>query len=95
MVNILVSACLLGVNCKYNGNNNYNEDVLKLKKYFKAPLDTGKKEIIIKASFGNGRQTRPAKRFNVRPYMTGSVTSGARLMIGGLHDEHLSSYRFR
>ena len=34
MVNILISACLLGVNCKYNGNNNYNEDVLKLKKYF-------------------------------------------------------------
>ena len=34
MLNILVSACLLGVNCKYNGNNNYNEDVLKLKKYF-------------------------------------------------------------
>ena len=34
MVNILVSACLLGENCKYNGNNNYNEDVLKLKKYF-------------------------------------------------------------
>ncbi|MFR2021700.1 MAG: hypothetical protein ACLS6G_14965, partial [Christensenellales bacterium] len=67
----------------------------KTKKIFSKPLDTGKKEIIIKASFGNGRQTRPAKRFNVRPYMTGSVTSGARLMIGGLHDEHLSSYRFR
>lgn len=29
-VKILVSACLLGQNCKYNGGNNKNEDVLKL-----------------------------------------------------------------
>lgn len=28
MEKILVSACLLGVNCKYNGENNYNEKVL-------------------------------------------------------------------
>ena len=26
---ILVSACLLGENCKYNGGNNYNPDVVK------------------------------------------------------------------
>lgn len=26
---ILVSACLLGVNCKYNGNNNLNDKVIK------------------------------------------------------------------
>lgn len=26
---ILVSACLLGVNCKYNGNNNLNNKVIK------------------------------------------------------------------
>lgn len=26
---ILVSACLLGINCKYNGNNNKNEKVIK------------------------------------------------------------------
>jgi len=26
---ILVSACLLGVNCKYNGKNNYNEKLVK------------------------------------------------------------------
>lgn len=26
----LVSACLLGINCKYNGKNNRNEKVLKL-----------------------------------------------------------------
>lgn len=25
---IIVSACLLGINCKYNGNNNKNENVL-------------------------------------------------------------------
>lgn len=25
----IVSACLLGENCKYNGENNYNEDVIK------------------------------------------------------------------
>lgn len=25
---ILVSACLLGVNCKYNGENNYHEEIL-------------------------------------------------------------------
>lgn len=29
-MNILVSACLLGVNCKYSGKNNRNEDVLRL-----------------------------------------------------------------
>lgn len=28
--NILISSCLLGKNCKYNGGNNYNVDVLKL-----------------------------------------------------------------
>lgn len=26
---VLVSACLLGVNCKYNGGNNYKEELLK------------------------------------------------------------------
>lgn len=30
MEKIAVSACLLGVNCKYSGGNNKNEDVLKL-----------------------------------------------------------------
>ena len=25
---IIVSACLLGINCKYNGDNNKNENVL-------------------------------------------------------------------
>ena len=29
MEKVLVSACLLGVNCKYNGGNNKNEKVLK------------------------------------------------------------------
>lgn len=29
MEKVLVSACLLGVNCKYNGNSNKNEKVLK------------------------------------------------------------------
>lgn len=28
---ILVSACLLGENCKYNGSNNLNQEVLRLK----------------------------------------------------------------
>lgn len=27
---ILVSACLLGINCKYNGNNNLNSKVIQL-----------------------------------------------------------------
>lgn len=31
---ILVSACLLGENCKYNGTNNKNEDVLALTDVF-------------------------------------------------------------
>ena len=30
--NILVSACLLGDNCKYNGGNNYNQNVVDLVK---------------------------------------------------------------
>lgn len=29
---ILVSACLLGENCKYNGTNNYNKDVVEFVK---------------------------------------------------------------
>ena len=29
---IMVSACLTGENCKYNGGNNQNERVLKLMK---------------------------------------------------------------
>ena len=36
---ILVSACLLGVDCKYSGGNNYNEKVLKyLKDYEVIPI---------------------------------------------------------
>jgi len=33
---ILVSACLAGINCKYNGGNNYNEKVFNLVKEGKA-----------------------------------------------------------
>lgn len=33
---VLVSACLCGVNCKYNGGNNLREEVLKLLKEGKA-----------------------------------------------------------
>ncbi len=33
---IIVSACLCGVNCKYNGGNNLNEKVLQLLKQGKA-----------------------------------------------------------
>ncbi len=29
---ILVSACLIGLNCKYNGKNNYNERIFELVK---------------------------------------------------------------
>ena len=32
MMMILVSACLLGENCKYNGGNNYNVDVVEFVK---------------------------------------------------------------
>lgn len=36
---ILVSACLLGENCKYNGGNNKNEDVIALgEKYDLVPI---------------------------------------------------------
>ena len=31
---ILVSACLLGENCKYSGGNNFNPKVVALKEYF-------------------------------------------------------------
>lgn len=30
MAVLLVSACLLGINCKYNGGNNLNDEALKL-----------------------------------------------------------------
>ena len=33
---IIVSACLCGINCKYNGENNYNEKIAKLLKEGKA-----------------------------------------------------------
>ncbi|MBO4293331.1 MAG: DUF523 domain-containing protein [Clostridia bacterium] len=33
---ILVSACLAGINCKYNGGNNYNEKIFKMVKNGKA-----------------------------------------------------------
>lgn len=33
---ILVSGCLAGINCKYNGGNNYNKDVFNLVKEGKA-----------------------------------------------------------
>lgn len=33
---ILVSACLVGLNCKYNGKNNYNEKIFELVKEGKA-----------------------------------------------------------
>ena len=33
---ILVSACLVGLNCKYNGKNNYNEKIFNLVKEGKA-----------------------------------------------------------
>lgn len=36
---IAVSGCLLGINCKYNGKSNYNEEILKLKeKYEIVPI---------------------------------------------------------
>ncbi|WP_027626883.1 DUF523 domain-containing protein [Clostridium lundense] len=35
---IIVSACLCGVNCKYSGGNNLNNDILKLFKEGKAIL---------------------------------------------------------
>ena len=31
---IAVSSCLLGINCKYNGKSNYNEDIIKLKEKY-------------------------------------------------------------
>lgn len=31
---LLVSACLLGENCKYSGGNNRNEQVQALERYF-------------------------------------------------------------
>ena len=34
MEKILVSACLVGDNCKYDGKNNLNKDVLSLTEYF-------------------------------------------------------------
>ena len=33
---ILVSACLLGIDCKYNGLNNKNENIIILIFYFDA-----------------------------------------------------------
>lgn len=36
---VLISACLLGVNCKYDGNNNYDEELYnKIKDYELIPV---------------------------------------------------------
>lgn len=32
--NVLISACLIGVNCRYDGNNNYKEKVERLKEKY-------------------------------------------------------------
>ena len=38
-MNILVSACLLGLDCKYSGKNNINEKIIKLRdKYTLIPV---------------------------------------------------------
>lgn len=34
MINILVSACLLGENCKWNGRNNARDHIIKLKEKY-------------------------------------------------------------
>ena len=34
-----ISSCLLGIQCKYNGGSNYNEDIIRLKeKYEIVPI---------------------------------------------------------
>lgn len=44
MEKILVSACLLGENCKYSGGSNYNE---KLAERLKAEAEAGRIEVIL------------------------------------------------
>lgn len=39
MEKLLISACILGTNCKYNGKNNYNPLIEKLKeRYILIPI---------------------------------------------------------
>lgn len=45
MEKIIISACLCGVNCKYNGGNNLNEEIKKI-------YDEGKGILICPESFG-------------------------------------------
>lgn len=57
---ILVSACLLGENCKYSGGNNYNDDViryLKGKEFLPVcpEMDGGLKSPRAPAEIQNGR----------------------------------------
>lgn len=54
---ILVSACLCGVDCKYNGKNNLNEKVLKL-------LKEGKAMPICPEQLGGQATPRPAHEIN-------------------------------
>ena len=35
---ILVSACLIGVNCKYTGGNNFNDEIMSLKEVSLIPV---------------------------------------------------------
>lgn len=50
---IVVSACLCGVNCKYNGGNNLNEEILKL-------LRKGEAVLICPEQLGGQATPRPA-----------------------------------
>lgn len=50
---IIVSACLAGVNCKYNGGNNLNEDIKKM-------VSTGKAIPVCPEQLGGCATPRPA-----------------------------------
>lgn len=50
---IVVSACLCGVNCKYNGGNNLHNDILEL-------LKKGKAVLICPEQLGGQATPRPA-----------------------------------
>ena len=56
-MNILVSACLLGIDCKYNGKNNLNEQVVKesalmiVKAYNKRGVQLASKTIPVTSAY--------------------------------------------
>ncbi|MDO5041680.1 MAG: DUF523 domain-containing protein [Peptoniphilus sp.] len=89
MQKILVSACLLGCNCKYNGGNNRTEDVVKLSDEYQligfCPEVAGGLKIPRDPSEIRGEKVVNAKGEDVTEYFK----RGAKLALAKCREENI------